>query len=262
MIIYVDVLFVINFFITFLLLLFTGKMIKREVKIYRLLIGAALGGLYSLVILFDELNFLVSFFGKIAAALVIVFAAFGFKRLYLYIKAAAIFFFSNMLFLGIMLALWFAFKPQGITVKNNVVYFDISAKLLLISAALAYIISVAVVKIYNHTVAKKEIYSLTVFKNNRQIHMFAFLDSGNKLREPFSDYPVIIADKSKLDFDEERIIPYNTVGGEGVLKAFKPDKIILSSGKKKYETERVYIALSTVDSKDFSAILNPEILNI
>lgn len=262
MVIYVDVLFVINFFITFLLLLFTSKMIKRDVKIYRLLFGAALGGLYSLVILFDELNFLISFFGKIAVALLIVLISFGFKRFYLYIKAAAIFFFSNMLFLGIILAVWFAYKPDGIVINNNTVYFDISAKILLFSALIAYVISVVIIKLYNHTIAKKEIFSLTIYKNDKKIHMFAFLDSGNKLKEPFSNYPVIIADSNKLDFQEERIIPYNTVGGEGVLKAFKPDKVVLSSGKKNYETSRVYIALSTVDSKDFSAILNPEILNI
>ncbi len=262
LIIYVDVLFVINFFITFLLLLFTCKTAKRENKMTRLLLGAALGGLYSLVILVDELHFLVSFFAKIAMGFLIVFVAFGFKRFYLYIKTSAIFLFSNMLFLGIITALWFAFEPKGVAINNSVVYFDISAGVLLISAVLAYVISIAVVKIYNHTVSKKEIYSLTVCKDNRQVHMFAFLDSGNRLREPFSDYPVIIADSSKFDFNEERIIPYNTVGGEGVLKAFKPDKIILSSGKKNYETSRVYIALSTVDSKEFSAILNPEILNI
>lgn len=237
-------------------------MIKQDTKIYRLLLGAAFGGLYSLVILFDSLNFLISFFGKAAAALLIVLITFGFKRLYLYIKATLIFLFSNMLFLGIILAVRMAYKPDGIVLHNNTVYFDISAKVLLFSALLAYLISTAIIKLHNHTIAKKEIFSLTVYKNDEKIHMYAFLDSGNKLKEPFSNYPVIIADSNKLYFEEERIIPYNTVGGEGVLKAFKPDKIVISSGKKSYETSRVYIALSTVDSKDFSAILNPEILNI
>ena len=92
--------------------------------------------------------------------------------------------------------------------------------------------------------------------------MFAFLDSGNKLTEPFSNYPVIIVDQDKIRFDTERLIPYNTVGGEGVLNAFKPDKIIVSNGKKSFESDRVYIAMSNVDSKDFSAILNPQLLNI
>lgn len=262
MVIYVDVLFVINFFITFLLLLFTSKMAKRELKLVRILAGSAVGGVYSLVILLDELHFLVTFLGKIACAFLIVFISFGFKRLYIYIKAVSIFFFSNMLFLGVIISLWFAFKPEGVVVNNSTVYFDISAKVLLFSALFAYLISTAVIKIYNRTVSKKEIYSLTVIKDGESVHLFAFLDSGNKLKEPFSGYPVIIVDESKISFETERVIPFDTVGGEGMLRAFKPDKIILSSGKKAFETDRAYVAVSQVNSKDFSAILNPEILNI
>ena len=52
------------------------------------------------------------------------------------------------------------------------------------------------------------------------------------------------------------------MGGEGVLKAFKPDKIIISNGKNKIETDRVYVALSNVDSKEYSAILNPQLINM
>lgn len=262
MVIYVDVLFVINFFITFLLLLFTAKMAKREAKLVRILAGSAVGGAYSLVILLDELHFLVTFLGKAVAAFLIIFIAFGFKRFYIYIKAVAIFFFSNMLFFGVIISLWFAFRPEGVVVNNSTVYFDISAKILLFSALAAYLISTAVIKIYNKTISKKEIYSLTIIKNNQSVHLFAFLDSGNKLKEPFSGYPVIIADESKFDFEAERIIPFDTVGGEGMLRAFKPDKIILSAGAKSFETDRAYVALSKVNSKDFSAILNPEILNI
>lgn len=262
MVIYVDVLFVVNFFITFLLLLFTAKTAKRENNLVRIIFASALGGVYSLVILLDELSFLVTFLGKIIAAFLIILIAFGFKRLYLYIKTVFIFFFSNMLFLGVIVALLLAFNPKGIVLSNSTVYFDISAKILLLSALFAYMISVVVIKIHNKTVGKKEIYRLTVLKNGKEVKLYAFLDSGNKLREPFSNYPVIIADKSKFDVETERVIPFDTVGGEGVLFGFKPDKIILSCGKKMYETSRAYIALSDVNSNEFSAILNPEILNI
>ncbi len=129
-------------------------------------------------------------------------------------------------------------------------------------ALAAYVISICIIKIYNYTISKKEIYSLTIVTGEQSIHLFAFLDSGNKLKEPFSDYPVIIVDKSKIDFEPQRIIPYNTVGGEGMLQAFKPDKVIISNGKKSFECDSVYIAAGSVESKEFSAILNPQLLNI
>lgn len=262
MVIYVDVLFVVNFFITYLLLLLTKLLVKENAKTSRLLLSSFMGGAYSLVILIDDLHFLVTAAGKIVISAIIILIAFGFKRVAVFLKTLGIFYFSNMLLLGVILALWLVFKPQGIAIHNDVPYFDIPARTLLISALAAYLAALLVVKVYNRTVGKNEIYSLTIFKDGKQAHMYAFADTGNKLKEPFSDYPVIVVDSSKVSFDAQRIIPFNSVGGEGVLKAFKPDKIVISSGKKSFETDKVYVAVSTVESKDFSAILNPEIINI
>ena len=262
MTVYVDVLFVVNFFITYLLLLLTKLFVKANPKIVRMLAAAFVGGAYSLVILADELHFFVTAVGKIVVSALIVFIAFGFKRGAVFAKTLGIFYFSNMLLLGVILAIWLIFKPDGIAIHNDVVYFDIPARILLISALAAYLISLAAVKIYNRTIGKNEIYSLTIFKDSQEVHLYAFADTGNKLKEPFSDYPVIVIDESKISFEPERIIPFNSVGGEGMLKAFKPDKVIISNGKGMYETDRVYIAASSVESKDFSAILNPEIINI
>lgn len=262
MTVYVDILFVMNFFITYLLLTVTKLLMKDSAKTYRMLLGALAGAVYSLVIFAPDLSFLLTVFGRILISALIIFITFGFKRLVPYLKALACFYFSNMLFLGIILALWMTFKPKGIVVNNDAVYFDIPAPSLLVLASISYVISVAVVKIYNYTLAKKEIYTLTVVKDSKEYKMFAFLDSGNRLTEPFSNYPVIIVAESKIPFETERIIPYNTVGGEGMLKAFKPDKVIISQGKKSFESDRVYVAASNVESKEFSAILNPILLNL
>ena len=53
MVIYVDVLFVVNFFITYLLLFATSFLAKSEMKQYRAIIASLAGGLYSLVIICD-----------------------------------------------------------------------------------------------------------------------------------------------------------------------------------------------------------------
>lgn len=262
MVIYVDVLFVVNFFITYLLLLLTKLISKKNAKVFRLASGAFVGGAYSLVIFAQDLHFLLTAAGKVLASAVIVFIAFGFKRLTEFLKCLGVFYLANMVLLGAVLGVWLIFRPDGIVINNDTVYFDIPAPTLLVCALFAYLISLAAVKIYNRTLGSRDIYSLTVFKNGIEKRMYAFADSGNKLREPFSDYPVIVVDKGKLTFETERIIPFSTVGGEGTLRAFRPDKVIISSGKKSVETDKVYIAVSDVDSKDFSAIINPEIINI
>lgn len=260
--IYVDVLFAVNFFITYLLLMLTSALVKAKSETKRFLLSAFFGALYSFVIFIPEFNMLLDFILRLVASAVIVFTAFGYKRLFVFLKTLLCFYFSNMIFLGVIIAVWITFKPKGIVINNGAVYFNIPAKILLLLALFAYVLSLLLIKLYNYTVSKKEIYSLTIILKGEEYKMFAFLDSGNKLTEPFSGYPVIIVDKSKISFEAQRLIPYNTVGGEGVLEAFQPDKVIISNGKKSFDSDRVYVAASNVESKEFSAILSPEILNL
>lgn len=259
-VIYVDVLLVVNFFITFLLLLITQKLAKENSKISRIVLASFAGAAYSLVILFDELDFAVSLLGKLAAACLIVLIAFrrsGFKN---FVKTTAIFFFVNFVFVGIMVGLWMIFKPSGIVINNSTVYFDVSASALLVSAFIAYVISAVIIRIYNNKTAKNELYNITVYYDGRKYSFFAFADSGNNLREPFSDFPVIVADENLFkDVKCSRIIPVSTVNGEGILKAFKPEKVVISTSRGSGELSRVYIALSSnVKKGEYQGIINPK----
>lgn len=262
-VIYVDVLFLVNFLITFFLLLLTSKLSKNEINLLRAVAGSLIGGVYSLVILADDLKFFVSYLGKFAAGCIIVAAAFkinGFKN---YIKEVVIFFFSNLIFVGVIVGGWMIFKPPGVVINNNTIYFNISAKLLLFSALAAYVVSTVVIRIYNNKIAKKEIYRVTVEKNGKEFKFFAFADSGNNLKEPFSNYPVIVADKNLFEgVETERLVPYSTIGSQGVLNAFKPNEVTVCAGNKKYSIQNVYIALNdNLKKGEFRGIINPNILN-
>lgn len=263
MVIYVDVLFIVNFFITFFLLQVTAKLLKTQEKLWRIVLGSLIGGLYSLVILADDLHFLVSIIGKFAVGSLIILASFKLRGLKNYFKEVLIFFFSNLMFVGIIIGTWMIFKPKGVVINNNTVYFDISAKLLLFSALCAYLLSVIIIRIYNNKIAKKELYQAVITKNGREYKFFAFADSGNNLKEPFSNYPVIVADKNLFDnIATERLVPYSTIGGEGVLNAFKPDKTLIITSRGQAEIENVYVALNdNLRKGEYRGIINPKILN-
>ena len=82
------------------------------------------------------------------------------------------------------------------------------------------------------------------------------MDTGNNLREPFSDYPVIIVDKSIFNqlytSETTRIIPVSTVNGESIIKAFKPQNVIIGD----FVTDKVYIGESAVALDEYKIILN------
>lgn len=70
---------------------------------------------------------------------------------------------------------------------------------------------------------------LTVVCGSRAVRFSAVVDTGNVLVEPLSNLPVIVAEKDALRGLEKgrsmRCVPFASVGGQGMLPAFLPDRI-------------------------------------
>lgn len=267
-VIYVDILFLLNFFITYLLLLTTKKLLKCDAKQYRLILAAVLGGAYSMVIFVPSLMNFVSLLGKLLSAILIVFVAFGFRTWQKFAKGILFFFSSSFLFVGIMIGLWLTFIPNGLIINNASIYFNINAKILILSSLLAYLLSSLIIKIHNRVTAKNQIYAVEVNHDGNKVTFNALADTGNKLREPFSNSPVIVVDSNivALLFDGSpvRVVPYHTVSGDGILNAYKADCVYISTVKEKVKLENQYIALSKekFSNGEFGGVINPELLNI
>ncbi|MFR5876535.1 MAG: sigma-E processing peptidase SpoIIGA [Eubacterium sp.] len=260
-------LFIINFFITFLLLEITAKLCKKDTKTFRIVLSSSVGGVYSFILLIDELPAYILIISKAVAAACMLLVAFKFYRVKSFFVALIVFVFTNLLFLGIIIGIYLISGTDLITINNSTVYFNIGARGLLVSAFFAYLISCLIVRIYNRSLSKGEIYTLVIENGNKEVTLFAFADTGNKLKEPFSNSPVIIADKKKIEpiMNEEkiRLIPASTVSGDTFLISFKPDKVTLKASNGKEVIEDVYVALSDeIKNGGFSAIINPEILSV
>lgn len=265
-VIYVDVLFIINFFITFLLLSITSRLAKRSVRTFRLVIGSALGGAYSLIILVSLPPY-VSLILKILSAALIIICTFGFLRVKSLVLILVIYLFSSFVFLGIIIGIYLIFKAQRIAVSNATVYFDIGARELLVSSFFAYVFSCIIVRLYNKKASAGEIYTLKIERQGQSVTLFALADSGNRLREPFTGESVIVVSRDKIERlmpeGEMRVIPASTVSGSSFLCAFKPDRVSLKNFKGEAAVENVYVALSDeLNAEGYSAVFNPNILSV
>jgi len=266
-VIYADVLFIVNFFITLLLLEITAKAGKRNPKNLRLVISSALGGAYSLIILVENIPVALMLLSKIAFAVIVILISFSFGRLKSFLSMLFIFLFSNFVFLGIIAGLQMLFHSDKISINNGEIYFDINARQLLLASLMAYAASCMLIRLYNKKLASGEIYSVVIQNGGRELSLFALSDTGNKLREPFSDAPVIIVKSELLEgfFDESRarIIPASTVNSKSFLSAYKPECIKVKTPNGWQRIDNAYVALSNeINSKSFSAIINPEILSV
>ncbi len=278
-VIYIDVLICVNLVINYFLILATSKFLYLRLKRLRLILGEVLGAVYSLYILLPDYPVFVSLITRLFMAATIMGTVFGFKNLKILAKSVAYFFVVSFLFSGIMFGMWYVFRPRGMAINNGVVYFNISPLLLIASSLVAY----TVIEITNRILEKKEnknlVCSVLVKVGERQVNFAAKVDTCNSLREPFSNLPVIVASEEVLkpilpqdfwpfikgnemqNFEDFKIrfIPFQTVSGEGLLPAFKPDVVKI---KNDFEKE-AYIAVCSKEvlPDGIFSLINPLLID-
>ncbi|WP_050698331.1 sigma-E processing peptidase SpoIIGA [Anaeromassilibacillus senegalensis] len=269
--IYLDVLIGVNLFINYFLLLAVARFLSISVKRRRLVAAAALGAFYALSIFFPELPSVLSLLVKLAMSATIVLAAFPRRTLKLFLRELACFYITNFAFAGFMLCLWFFIAPQGLLIKNSVVYFEISPLFLLVVTVLCYLIIRVIQRVTGRQNPSLLFCRIWIDYKGATGVCKAKVDTGNTLVEPFSGFPVVVVEESAfreiLPPEEEqtsfRVVPFQTVSGSGILPAFRPDKLVILAGEKKIEAKDVYIAVSreSLSGGDFSALLNPDLLS-
>ena len=115
--IYIDILVCLNVIVNYFLLLASGKFLSRPYKRWRILLGAFLGGLYSLYILLPQLAQWFTILVELAMAATITLTAFGRKGI---LKTCSCFFAMSFLFAGSMFLLWKTAAPKNLIINNGV----------------------------------------------------------------------------------------------------------------------------------------------
>ena len=181
---------------------------------------------------------------------------FGIKPIKQFVKRLFFLFAITFLFGGVTYAIYIFFDKDILIYSNGIIYFDVDMTFLVICSVISYFVITLITKYTDKKSSKNKEYYVTIENSGKTVSCIGLMDTGNNLREPFSDYPVIMADKSifnQLYTDETlRIIPISTVNGESIIKAFKPQKITIEN----FITNKVYIGESAVALGEYKIILN------
>lgn len=154
-----------------------------------------------------------------------------------------------------------------------------------------------ILKFYQKRINKENfLTSIAIGLKDKEVNLVALIDTGNSLKEPISQKPVIIAEYSALETilpqsikniylnNEEldlniigkimeeigddirlRLIPFKSIGNDsGILVGFKPDiiKIYLEDEVKKLADETIVAIYNDklAADEEYSGLLHPEIL--
>lgn len=247
-VIYADVLVIINLYVTYFLLLSSALLSKQQVSRLRLLFSSFFGGFYSLSILIPSEYKLVCVLVKIGAAILPVVITFGIKNPAAYLRAQMSFLLCNFLFAGLMFGLWYFISPSGMYFDGSVVYFDIDLLTLVVFTVLCYGFLRLFDLFFKSRAPVNTVFLCEVLYCGKSFRLKAFLDTGNRLCDPFSGKPVIIVQESvfaKADCEKRlRFIPCSTVSGEGLLPAFKAERVKIKGAQGELTTEEIMIALT------------------
>lgn len=283
-VVYVDVLLFVNLFVNYFLLRAAALLSREHARRWRIVLGAALGSTYSLIIFLPPLHPLFLAALKAVMALTIVFAAFGRRGGRAFIRILLCFLAETFLFAGINYAVYTFLRPGGMIYGNSAVYYDISVPMLIAVTAVCYGISAFVSRLIRRNSPEDLEGWLTVRVGERCVRLRALVDSGNGLSDPFTDEPVSVAAPDCLDalFPPEtvrfltegegspapqdaarmRVIPYGSVGGGGTMRAFRCSGLELHlprGGQIKITGGLLAVAGRPFDGGRYQVLLNPRL---
>lgn len=270
MTVYADILIIVNFVVDYFLISIAAHFLNKKPRLWRLLLSAGTGGIFSLYIFLPASNFFLQSLIQILMCAVLCLISFGFGCLKNFFRNTAVLFVVNFSYSGAMIAVWMLFKPHGMVINNSVVYFDISPLFLILFSVIGYFGVMLLRRLLKRTFSHNIYCNVTAYCGERFLSLDGIVDTGNSLKDVFGLSQIFITGGDIIDTllgDEKqnparfRKIPCGTVAGEKLLDGYRIDSIEIFFEKRKYEFKNPILAVSNTPLSDCKIIVNPENLN-
>lgn len=256
MTIYMDVVLFENLCMNYIILFGSAYIIKIKIKHIRIICSSILGAIYAILAYIGIFPLYSNIVVKILLSVAMIYIAYRPKNIKGALKELIVFYLVSFALGGCAFALLYIVRPQDIFIKDGVFIGTYPIKIALLGGILGFIITYISFKIVKTRMSKKElIYRIQIEIKGKTLETNVLLDTGNMLKDPISNTPVVLIEKSKLyeilpselienakdmiggDFksneliDKEyltrlRIIPFTSVGKQnGMMMGIKVDKI-------------------------------------
>lgn len=220
MTIYLDIILCENLLMNYIILFATYVIIKPKTKHpqIRIILSSLIGSVYAVIVYLNILSIYSNIFAKIILSVVMVYVAFNAKNAKTLLKQILIFYLVSFIFGGCTFALIYFIKPENVKMKNGVFVGVYPLKVGLIAGAIAFVTTQIAFKINKSKLNNKNtFFNIQLYYKNQSITVKALLDSGNMLKDPISQAPVIIVERESLsEIIPEKVLDYigNIIGGD------------------------------------------------
>ena len=275
MTIYIDIIFIENLIINYIILYATGIISKTKIKNIRIIIASLIGATYSIIYYILKLEIYSSFILKIVLSAVMISIAYNTKNFKTLGKKVILFYLVSFVFAGAALGIIYMVNSQDITIQNGVLVGSYTIKTILLGIIIAFIIIIVGFNIVKTKFSKKDlICDIEIKINNKTIKTKAMIDTGNFLKEPITNIPVAVVEHTLLydvipkeilnnmdkilggdlealsqEIQNEympklKVIPFSTLGKQnGMLLGIKADKLIVQNEDGEKIIDKVIIGI-------------------
>ena len=251
--IYLDVVIFINFFFDFFLLFGVDRLLKRNTKLFRIILGSIIGGI-SILFLFIPCSSFILFIGKIIISILMVIVTFSYHNIKYFMKNVI-----SIYVLSIFLGGFLYFINDSFSYKNTGIIFfhnGFSINIILIIVITPFIVYFYI-KNYKDNKKYNNVHNVDIYLEDKVYSFSGFLDTGNNLVDPYKKRGVIIVNKN-LDLKSDVLyVPFKTISDSGVLKCYKTSKVLID---KTYEFKNLLVGVSSKATIDGIDCILPNII--
>ena len=257
MTIYVDVVFMENLLINYIILCATAIIGKTKIHIFKFILASCFGSLYAILNYIINLTTFENFLLKLFISVFMILVSFENKKIKTFLKNLLMFYLTSFTFGGVAFMLLFFVSPESVVYENGHFIGIYPMKIAVCGGFLGFLIITLVAKFIKGKI-QNTLCDLEIAFKGKVIHIKTLIDSGNLLKEPITNQDVIVVQKSCLaelidksiidevtnmikgnyigDINENiykmkfKVIPFSALGNEnGVLIGFKPDYVKIFS---------------------------------
>ena len=295
MTIYIDIVLIENLIMNYIILFTTAVVLKIKVNHIRLILASLLGAGYSIIAYMGIIKVYSSIILKIILSVLIIYIAFNPQNIKKMCKDLLLFYLVSFVFGGAAFALIYIIKPQNILMKNGLFLGTYTLKTVILGAVVAFCIIIGAFAIIKNKISKKDMFcEIEILINQKKIKTKAMIDTGNMLKEPITNVPVIVVEHILLyscmpkeilnnlkeimggdfknipcDIQEKyisklKLIPFSSLGKQnGMLIGIRPEYVKVITDEQEKINKNVIIGIyekSLTKKGEYQALIGIELL--
>lgn len=291
--IYIEWIWLLNFLIDWMILLLTQSITRHTAKKFRVILASFFGSLVVPIHIILPSLPIDAWPVKVLHSFLMIWIAFGFKNVAIYLKLLGTFYFMTFALGGGLFAIHFLLMNADYTTSDQIIQTEQLQSIFVVAAfPIVYLFT-------KHRMDKHKIeqlhqsfyYQVTINWQGKHVPTTGYMDSGNHLVDPMTQTPVIIVDQTllehwfdhqeiellkaeyeqiqngslaQLSYDGFRLLPYQGVNGNYMLMlVFKPKSIHIHLEETAIEYQKVLIGIQfghLAADNSYHCLLHPHLL--